>query len=319
MVSITDSLSIVSDEEVSWNFDETEETRLTTLICVTPIQQQQGRPLITTPDNSCDDEIDDSTSNAPTDAVELIARSGSDKLKERYLNPIVKIFSRTKEPINSVSCIAMREEEDCITVFVARSIEFEKIGEEFSQDFAVCLRTIHDHEIYEIQLWELLMTFHKSRIAFHAKEFLENPQNRDHQGSASSIENETLKTLLALRNACERLQRGEILLCGSIVENAYMLARVNDIQTCAGRVFKNSQTTQNLLYDLGNLKAIFETMLRSVKQCPSLFKVTFAHIPEYQKRPRPSTNLVQALGSTIAYLKVHGMTLPLCRNRISAK
>ena len=133
----------ISDDQDVWTFSEAEETHLTTLANVACVLQQQRQPIDCTIGNCRDDENDDSASDAATDIVEVLAETNNCALKKRFLDRLAEIFSRTKVPINSVSCTAMceEEEEDRLTVFVARNTKFEKVDVDFGRDFAACLKT----------------------------------------------------------------------------------------------------------------------------------------------------------------------------------
>lgn len=123
------SASTMTGEEPIWTFSESDETQLATLAAIARVEQQQREPIPTRVYR----EADERDSDAETDNIDLLARSGYGKLKKRFLDRLAEVFARRKAPVNFVSCTALVEDKrvDRVTIYVSRNVDFQDVDTRF--------------------------------------------------------------------------------------------------------------------------------------------------------------------------------------------
>ncbi len=132
-----------------WYFNDDRASCLPLLACAVSTERQQQEPV----ELQADDDPEDVESDAGTDDIGTLSRSNHVGLKRRFLDRLAEGFARQKRPVNFVSCTALVERADEVSIFVSRNRPFTGVDVIFKKGLAACLEQLSKG------MWDAIKTY----------------------------------------------------------------------------------------------------------------------------------------------------------------
>lgn len=308
----------------NWYFDDTRVSDLALLACAAFAERQQQPPVVPQDKNI----KEDMKSDVVTDDIGTLAQSDPRDLKCRFLDRLAEVFAREKQPFNLVSCTALVEGSDELSIFVTRNKPFSEMDEVFKRELGASLERLSKglcslvttyllltsnaggtREEAADRLWHSLVEYYYERIRFHAREFQDFVQLKIPLASPDLLgERGLLERLKQLSLLAKGLIDGQRSLASLIVEEAYSMAREPGIRACLADIVLPERIDRLILLlgFLGRLKAAHQTFLQITALIPSFAKVNiiFVKSPEAASRiHRSLEHRARALENSLRYYK----------------
>ncbi|KAL4803124.1 hypothetical protein BDV18DRAFT_163184 [Aspergillus unguis] len=160
-----------------WTFPAELESEITTLAAIYHAEQQQRTPLPAGREEDLyDDSSDEDGDDDRTDAAVSLKENKTASMKMLFLDKLAEILCYEKH-VDFVTCTALLEGEDRVTVLAARNARWEKKDVEMLKEIAefmegVALQDTQGQGWVDVQLVDRLSTYYAPRLRYHANELL---------------------------------------------------------------------------------------------------------------------------------------------------
>ncbi|KAL3423505.1 hypothetical protein PVAG01_05252 [Phlyctema vagabunda] len=248
--------------------------------------------------NSSGDESD--TGSLDTLRPQRISKSGHGILKRKFLDALAELAANKKGG-RFVACSAMREEEDSVTIWIARNEGFQQVDEVFFQRLRELLQLVGSNQDQETEtaLWFHMLDFYKVRLeSTYIPDLRLSFKTHDQSGGAVTVErySEAIKQLSVLRDlAFGYQQSGRSLLDGydQLATQAYRLRGtrlVKELLSQSPGATTSSRKLWTSICSLGRLRVCYGTFKDIVNKLPSFADVKICLIPRAPVSKDPFQN-----------------------------
>lgn len=254
--------------------------------------------------NDCDDEW--GTASVDTRRADKISDSGHDRLRRKFLDCLAE-FAANRKDARSVACTAMKENEDSVTLWIARNEGFSKVEEPVFDRLGELLSGSSyskDGEDIKDSLWSEMLSYHQSRI------------QRDHipnlRASFKSINTTRSSDLITTYNKLSKLRKLVLEIespnqstkdiHSRLVMTAYELRITKSAEEALNSSSSAISKTKKLWIDiclLARLRVAFQKFSEIAMKLPSFSNATIVLLPRGPaptKPPERPLSLKQTFG-----------------------